>query len=57
MRIDKKVKSGRMRLVLLRSIGESFVTADYSQPALLRTLEEHFGARSPGQTTQSAVRP
>jgi 3-dehydroquinate synthase len=44
MRIDKKVKSGRMRLVLLRSIGESFVAADYSEPALLRTLDAHFGA-------------
>jgi 3-dehydroquinate synthase len=45
MRIDKKVKAGRMRLVLLRGIGDSFVTADYSQPALLRTLHAHFGAR------------
>ena len=26
MRIDKKVKEGRMRFVLLRSIGDSFVT-------------------------------
>jgi 3-dehydroquinate synthase len=43
MRIDKKVKAGRMRLVLLRSIGDSFVTPDYSEPALLRTLEAHFG--------------
>ncbi len=43
MRIDKKVKSGRMRLVLLKSIGESFVTGEYSEPALLRTLDEHFG--------------
>ncbi len=43
MRIDKKVKAGRMRLVLLRSIGASFVTADYSEPALLRTLSAHFG--------------
>jgi len=34
MRIDKKVQSGRMRLVLLRAIGDSFVTADYSEPAL-----------------------
>ncbi len=42
MRIDKKVKAGRMRLVLLRSIGDSFVTADYSEPALLRTLDAHF---------------
>ncbi len=46
MRIDKKVTGGRIRLVLLRSIGESFVTADYSEPALLRTLDAHFGAKS-----------
>jgi 3-dehydroquinate synthase len=44
MRIDKKVKAGRMRLVLLRGIGDSFVTADYSEPALMRTLDAHFGA-------------
>jgi 3-dehydroquinate synthase len=43
MRIDKKVKSGRIRLVLLRSIGESFVTAEYSDAALQRTLEAHLG--------------
>jgi 3-dehydroquinate synthase len=44
MRIDKKVKAGRIRLVLLRSIGDSFVTADYSEPALLRTLDAYFDA-------------
>jgi 3-dehydroquinate synthase len=43
MRIDKKVKSGRIRLVLLRSIGASFVTADYADAALQRTLEAHLG--------------
>jgi 3-dehydroquinate synthase len=43
MRIDKKVKSGRMRLVLMRSIGGSFVTADYPDAALRRTLEAHLG--------------
>jgi 3-dehydroquinate synthase len=43
MRIDKKVQSGRMRLVLLRGIGTSFVTADYSEPALDRTLRAYFG--------------
>jgi 3-dehydroquinate synthase len=43
MRIDKKVKAGRMRLVLLRAIGESFVTADYPEPALRRTLDAFFG--------------
>ncbi len=43
MRIDKKVQEGRMRLVLLRAIGEAFVTADYPEPALQRTLAAHFG--------------
>ena len=43
MRIDKKVKSGRIRLVLLRSIGTSFVTAEYPDDALRRTLEAHLG--------------
>ena len=43
MRIDKKVKSGRIRLVLMRAIGGSFVTADYPDAALQRTLEAHLG--------------
>lgn len=43
MRIDKKVKSGRIRLVLMRSIGASFVTAEYPDTALQRTLEAHLG--------------
>lgn len=43
MRMDKKVKAGRMRLVLLRGIGASHVTADYPEAALQRTLEAHFG--------------
>jgi 3-dehydroquinate synthase len=43
MRIDKKVQGGRMRLVLLKSIGEAFVTPDYPQDALQRTLATYFG--------------
>lgn len=43
MRIDKKVQAGRIRLVLLRKIGDVFMTADYSAAALERTLREHFG--------------
>ncbi len=43
MRIDKKVQSGRMRLVLMRSIGQCFVTAEYPEPALQRTLSTYFG--------------
>lgn len=43
MRIDKKVKAGRIRLVLLRRIGEAFLTADYPDAALRRTLAMCFG--------------
>ena len=43
MRIDKKVLGGRVRLVLLRRIGEAVVTADYPPAALARTLAAHFG--------------
>lgn len=39
MRIDKKVQAGRIRLVLLRGVGEAFVTADYDEGCLRRTLE------------------
>jgi 3-dehydroquinate synthase len=43
MRIDKKVKSGRMRLVLLKGLGSAELSADYSDSALSETLSEHFG--------------
>jgi 3-dehydroquinate synthase len=43
MRMDKKVLDGRLRLVLLRRIGEAVVTADYPPAALTRTLAKHFG--------------
>jgi len=43
MRIDKKVLGGQLRLVLLRRVGEAFVTADYPQAALTATLTAHFG--------------
>jgi 3-dehydroquinate synthase len=43
MRIDKKVKAGRIRLVLMRGIGSAFVTADYGEPALRHTLATHLG--------------
>jgi 3-dehydroquinate synthase len=43
MRIDKKVRAGELRLVLLRRIGEAFLTADYPSAALERTLAAHFG--------------
>ena len=43
MRIDKKVQAGRIRLVLPRGIGDAYVTADYAEAALRRTLETHLG--------------
>jgi 3-dehydroquinate synthase len=43
MRIDKKVLGGRLRLVLLRRLGEAFVSADYPSGALTQTLAAHFG--------------
>ena len=43
MRIDKKVQAGRIRLILMRKIGDAFITADYSEAALDRTLHEYFG--------------
>jgi 3-dehydroquinate synthase len=43
MRVDKKVKSGRIRLVLLEALGRARFTADYPDDALDATLAEHFG--------------
>ncbi|WP_455209902.1 3-dehydroquinate synthase [Kaarinaea lacus] len=41
MAVDKKVKQGRINLVLLKKIGQAVVSGDYD-PALLRdTLEQH----------------
>ncbi|HVO46939.1 MAG TPA: 3-dehydroquinate synthase [Steroidobacteraceae bacterium] len=42
MRIDKKVVANRLRLVLMRAIGDAFVTADYPEEALQRTLHTCF---------------
>ncbi|WP_405232792.1 3-dehydroquinate synthase [Lentisalinibacter salinarum] len=38
MQLDKKVQAGRLRLVLLRRIGEAYVTADFSGQALVEAL-------------------
>ena len=43
MQIDKKVQRGRIRLILLRKIGEALITADYPEAALEHTLQEYFG--------------
>lgn len=44
MAIDKKVKAGKIRLVLLKDIGESFVSDDYKPDLLSDTLNEFHRA-------------
>ena len=44
MGMDKKVLAGRIRLVLLRHVGEGGVAGDYPAEALQATLAGHFGA-------------
>ncbi len=41
MSIDKKVQQGRIRLVLLKKIGEAVITADYDATLLKATIDEH----------------
>jgi len=43
MGMDKKVQAGRIRLVLMRQLGEAVVAAEYPQDALEATLAAHFG--------------
>jgi 3-dehydroquinate synthase len=43
MSLDKKVKAGRIRLVLLARLGAARFTADYADDALQSTLASHFG--------------
>jgi 3-dehydroquinate synthase len=43
MGLDKKVLAGRIRLVLLRRVGEGVVSGDYPADALEATLVAHFG--------------
>ena len=44
MGMDKKVLAGRIRLVLMRQVGEGVVSGDYPADALQATLASHFGA-------------
>jgi len=43
MSVDKKVRAGRIRLVLLRALGAATFTADYPDEALSATLAAQFG--------------
>ncbi|MFN3595259.1 MAG: 3-dehydroquinate synthase, partial [Thiobacillaceae bacterium] len=40
MEVDKKVEGGRLRFVLLKRLGEAFVTADVPADVLRATLDE-----------------
>jgi 3-dehydroquinate synthase len=42
MGLDKKVLGGRIRLVLLRQLGQARIVDDYSNEALDATLQAHF---------------
>ena len=42
--MDKKVLGGRIRLVLLRRLGEGVVSSDYPAQVLQATLASHFGS-------------
>ena len=42
MALDKKVQSGQIRLVLLKSIGNAVITADYPSHKLVDMLASQF---------------
>lgn len=42
MALDKKTQAGRLRLILMRGIGQAFMTADFPPTALDATLEAHL---------------
>ena len=44
MGMDKKVRQDRIRLVLLKPLGQALVSAEYSTEALRGVLNSHFGA-------------
>jgi 3-dehydroquinate synthase len=43
MQMDKKVRDGRMRLVLLKRLGSAELTADYDPAALQAVIQDSFG--------------
>ncbi|MBT8148800.1 MAG: 3-dehydroquinate synthase, partial [Gammaproteobacteria bacterium] len=42
MSVDKKVQQGRIRLVLLKALGEAFVTADFDSQLLEPTIQDYL---------------
>jgi 3-dehydroquinate synthase len=58
MRMDKKVKAGRVRLVLMQGIGRALLSADYPDAALEATLSEWFdGAAGAGGSPDTGALP
>ena len=43
MGLDKKVEGGRIRFILLKAIGEAFLTAEISPDALAAVLDDPAG--------------
>jgi 3-dehydroquinate synthase len=41
MAVDKKVREGKINLVLLKALGEAFVTSDFDPGLLRQTIEAH----------------
>lgn len=44
MSVDKKVKSGRVRLVLLAALGEAYISGEYPDAVLDETLRSYLGS-------------
>ena len=44
MSVDKKVQSGRVRLVLLAALGEAYISGEYPDEVLHETLRAHLGS-------------
>ncbi len=42
MNVDKKVKSGRVRLVLLSALGETYISGEYPDAVLDQTLHSYL---------------
>ena len=42
MKVDKKSRNGVLHFVLLRNIGEAFLTSDYSEKELKESIKEYF---------------
>ena len=48
MNVDKKSQAGRLRLVLLKRLGEAFVTADFEEDTLMDVIRSHLSQDSGG---------